>query len=59
MEAVLTQGLAHDNLIRQITHKTLCRRGNTQDLMLWLVVEYCDRGPLEVLACRLFHQHEL
>ena len=52
LEAALMMGLDHPNIVRLVKHKYISRRrsdgsGGEPDV-LWLVLEFCNRGHLEV-----------
>ena len=46
LEAALLQDMRHDSIVNLLRHKFTTN--SQQERQLWLVMEYCDKGPLDV-----------
>lgn len=46
LEAALLQDMKHDYIVNLLKHKFATT--SQQERQLWLVMEYCDKGPLDV-----------
>ncbi len=45
LEAALLQDMKHDCIVNLLKHKFVTAQ---QERQLWLVMEFCDKGPLDV-----------
>ena len=46
LEAALLQDLKHDCIVNLLQHRFV--KGACSEQQLWLVMEFCDKGPLDV-----------
>ena len=46
LEAALLQDLRHESIVNLLQHKF--EAGPHKERQLWLVSEFCDKGPLDV-----------
>ena len=46
LEAALLQDLRHEGIVNLLQHSFV--KGPREERQLWLVSEFCDKGPLDV-----------